>query len=141
MNTDLGDQQRGIGPLHDLQGDDGLRRCSSRSWSDCSSETTRKIFLIVDRLTAHMTASKVEAWAADASGSDRVVLPATVRPGAEPGRVPEQRHEGVDQRDWPAGESRGAAPRIQGFMIKLRHLPEHVRQYFQHPCVKYAAGT
>ena len=36
-------------------------------------------------------------------------------------------------------ESRGAE--IQGFMIKLRHLPEHVRQYFQHPCVKYAAGT
>ena len=30
---------------------------------------------------------------------------------------------------------------MQGFMIKLRHLPEHVRQYFQHPCVKYAAGT
>ena len=31
--------------------------------------------------------------------------------------------------------------RIQGFMIKLLHLPEHVRHYFQHPCVKYAAGT
>ena len=30
---------------------------------------------------------------------------------------------------------------IQGFMIKLRHLPEYVRQYFQHPCVKYAAVT
>ena len=104
------------------------------------SETTRKIFLIVDRLRAH-EAKKVEAWAAEHRDRIELYLPATVRPRAECGRVPEQRHEGVDQRDWPAGESRGVAPRYQGFMIKLRHLPEHVRQYFQHPCVKYAAGT
>ena len=39
------------------------------------------------------------------------------------------------------GSQEGLRPRIQGFMIKVRHLPEHVRQYFQHPCVKYAAGT
>ena len=74
------------------------------------SETTRKIFLIVDRLRAH-EAKKVEASGRGASGSDRVILPATVRPRAECGRVPEQRHEGVDQRDWPAGESRGVSHR------------------------------
>ena len=28
--------------------------------------------------------------------------------------------------------------RIQGFMRKLLHLPEHVRSYFEHPCVLYA---
>ena len=31
--------------------------------------------------------------------------------------------------------------RIQRFMRRLLHLPEHVRNYFQHPCVQYAAGT
>jgi hypothetical protein len=31
--------------------------------------------------------------------------------------------------------------RILGFMIKLLHLPQHVRSYFQHPCVQYAAGV
>ena len=42
------------------------------------SETTRKIFLIVDRLRAH-EAKKVEAWAAE--HRDRIeVLPAAVRP-------------------------------------------------------------
>ena len=30
--------------------------------------------------------------------------------------------------------------RMLGFMIKLVHLPQHVRNYFQHPCVQYAAG-
>ena len=50
--------------------------------------------------------------------------------------------KGSINRDWPAGESKGGCGQgIQGFMIKLRHLPEHVRPYFQHPCVKYAAGT
>jgi hypothetical protein len=30
--------------------------------------------------------------------------------------------------------------RIQGFMRKLLHLPEHVMSYFQHPSVQYAAA-
>ena len=30
--------------------------------------------------------------------------------------------------------------RIQRFMRRLLHLPEHVRNYFQHPCVQYAAA-
>ena len=104
------------------------------------SETTRKIFLIVDRLRAH-EAKKVEAWAAEHRDRIEFFFLPRYAPERNAGRVPEQRHEGVDQRDWPAGESRRIRPRIQGFMIKLRHLPEHVRQYFQHPCVKYAAGT
>ena len=36
------------------------------------------------------------------SGADRDLLPPKIRAGAEPGRVLEQRHEGGDQRDWPA---------------------------------------
>jgi transposase len=31
--------------------------------------------------------------------------------------------------------------RIEQFMSKLLHLPEHVRHYFRHPCVQYAAGV
>jgi hypothetical protein len=30
--------------------------------------------------------------------------------------------------------------RIEGFMERLRDLPERVRSYFSHPCVHYAAG-
>ena len=31
--------------------------------------------------------------------------------------------------------------RIQAFMRRLLHLPNHVPTYFQHPLVQYAAGT
>jgi hypothetical protein len=31
--------------------------------------------------------------------------------------------------------------RIQQFMRQLLHLPEHVRNYFQHPCIQYAAAN
>jgi hypothetical protein len=30
--------------------------------------------------------------------------------------------------------------RIQAFMRRLLHLPEHVMSYFQHPSVQYAAA-
>ena len=104
------------------------------------SETTRKIFLIVDRLRAH-EAKKVEAWAAE--HRDRIEL------FFLPRYAPERNADEYLNNDMKGsinatglpGSQEGLRPRIQGFMIKLRHLPEHVRQYFQHPCVKYAAGT
>ena len=104
------------------------------------SETTRKIFLIVDRLRAH-EAKKVEAWAAE--HRDRIEL------FFLPRYAPERNADEYLNNDMKGsinatglpGSQEELRPRIQGFMIKLRHLPEHVRQYFQHPCVKYAAGT
>ena len=63
-----------------------------RSRSKCR-ETTRKIFLIVDRLRAH-EAKKVNLGRG-ASGSDRAILSATVSPRAECGQVPEQ-----DMKGW-----------------------------------------
>ena len=104
------------------------------------SETTQKIFLIVDRLRAH-EAKKVEAWAAE--HRDRIEL------FFLPRYAPERNADEYLNNDMKGsinatglpGSQEGLWPRIQGFMIKLRHLPEHVRQYFQHPCVKYAAGT
>ena len=104
------------------------------------SETTRKIFLIVDRLRAH-EAKKVEAWAAE--HRDRIEL------FFLPRYAPERNADEYLNNDMKGsinatglpGSQEGLRRRIQGFMIKLRHLPEHVRQYFQHPCVKYAAGT
>ena len=104
------------------------------------SETTRKIFLIVDRLRAH-EAKKVEAWAAE--HRDRIEL--FFLPRYAPERNADEylnndMKGSINATGLPASQE-GLRPRIQGFMIKLRHLPEHVRQYFQHPCVKYAAGT
>ena len=47
---------------------------------------------------------------------------------------------GINATGLPDGNEE-LRSRILGFMIKLLHLPEHVRSYFQHPCVQYAAGV
>ena len=83
------------------------------------SETTRKIFLIVDRLRAH-EAKKVEAWAAE--HRDRIEL------FFLPRYAPERNADEYLNNDMKGsinatglpGSKRGCAE-IQGFMIKLRH--------------------
>ena len=90
------------------------------------SETTRKIFLIVDRLRAH-EAKKLEAWAAE--HRDRIEL------FFLPRYAPERNADEYLNNDMKGsinatglpGSQEGLRSRIQGFMIKLRHLPEHVR--------------
>ena len=103
-------------------------------------ETTRKVFLIVDRLKAH-EAKKVEAWTAD--HRDRIEL--FFLPRYAPERNPDEYLNndlkgGINATGLPDGNEE-LRSRILGFMIKLLHLPQHVRSYFQHPCVQYAAGV
>src|SRR5262249_1524553 len=45
-------------------------------------------------------------------GSDRGVLPAEVRAGTEPGRVPELRPQGEHQYGWLAARPRGVAREV-----------------------------
>ena len=104
------------------------------------SETTRKVFLIVDRLKAH-EAKKVEAWTAD--HRDRIEL--FFLPRYAPERNPDEYLNndlkgGINATGLPDGNEQ-LRSRILRFMIKLLHLPQHVRSYFQHPCVQYAAGV
>jgi len=47
--------------------------------------------------------------------------------------------EGINATGLPDNKEE-LRSRMLGFMIKLAHLPQHVRNYFQHPCVQYAAG-
>src|SRR5436305_11129519 len=103
-------------------------------------QSTGKILLLVDRLKAH-EAKKVEAWAAD--HGDRLEL--FFLPRHAPERNPDEYLNndlkgGINATGLPDGNEE-LRSRILGFMIKLLHLPEHVRSYFQHPCVQYAAGV
>lgn len=103
-------------------------------------ETTRKIFLIVDRLKAH-EAKKVEAWAADHQERIEIFF--------LPRYAPERNPDEYLNNDMKGGINATGLPdnkeelrsRMLGFMSKLVHLPQHVRNYFQHPCVQYAAGV
>jgi transposase len=101
--------------------------------------TTGKLFLIVDRLQAHQTPA-VKEWVA--AHSDRIeVFPL-------PRRAPERNPDEYLNNDLKGQVNAEGLPdskqdlrsRIQGFMRKLLHLPEHVRSYFQHPDAQYAAA-
>ena len=101
--------------------------------------TTGKIFLMVDRLQAHQTPA-VKAWVA--ARHDRLEL------FPLPRRAPELNPDEYLNNDLKGSVNAAGLPaskkdlrsRIQRFMRRLLHLPEHVRNYFQHPCVQYAAA-
>ena len=100
--------------------------------------TTGKIFLIADRLRAHDTA-EVRAWVA-AHGDRIEMFPL-------PRRAPERNVVEYLNNDLKGRINLEGLPdskeelreRIQRFMRGLLHLPQHVKSYFQHPCVQYAS--
>jgi transposase len=101
--------------------------------------TTGKLFLIVDRLRAHTT-PEVAAWVA--AHRDRLEV------FYLPRYAPELNADEYLNNDLKGKVNATGLPqnkhevrsRIQEFMRKLLHLPEHVMSYFQHPSVQYAAA-
>jgi len=101
--------------------------------------TTGKIFLIVDWLRAH-EAQAVAAWAA--AHQERMEL------FFLPRYAPELNADEYLNNDLKGSVNAEGLPeskpelrsRIQRFMQRLVHLPEHVRSYFQHPGIQYAAA-
>jgi transposase len=101
--------------------------------------TTGKVFLIVDRLRAHMT-PEVAAWlAAHGERLEVFYLPRYAPELNADEYLNHDLKEVVNAAGLPhnKGEVRS---RIQQFMRKLLHLPQHVMSYFQHPSAQYAAG-
>src|SRR5262249_13128425 len=101
--------------------------------------TTGKVFLILDRLRAHRTPA-VKAWLA--AHQDRIEV--FELPRYAPQRNPDEYlNNDLQGRVHEAGlphDKEGVRSRIQAFMRKLLHLPEHVMSYFRHPSVQYAAA-
>jgi transposase len=101
--------------------------------------TTGKVFLIVDRLRAHMTPA-VQAWVATHAERIEVFYLPRYAPELNPDEYLNNDLKGqVNEAGLPhdKGEERS---RMQGFMRRLLHLPEHVINYFCHPSVQYAAA-
>jgi transposase len=101
--------------------------------------TVGNVFLIVDHLKAHKD-EQVATWLAD--HSDRIEL--FYLPRRAPERNPEEYLNNdlkgqVDAEGLPDSQE-DLRSRMQRFMHRLVHLPEHVMNYFKHPCVQYAAG-
>lgn len=102
--------------------------------------TTGKIFLIVDRLAAH---EKAEADSWTIAHQDRLEM------FYLPRRAPELNADEYLNNDLKGNVHAEGLPddkpelrsHVQTFMRRLIHLPQHVMNYFKHPCVQYAAGT
>jgi transposase len=101
--------------------------------------TTGKVFLIVDRLTAHQ---KAEAAAWTAAHADRLEL------FYRPRYAPELNADEYLNNDLKGSVHAEGLPdnqqelrsHIHTFMRRLIHLPQRVMNYFKHPCVQYAAN-
>lgn len=101
--------------------------------------TVGKVFLIADRLSAH-TAPEVEEWLARHRDRIEIFYLPRYAPELNPTEYLNNDLKGqVNSSGLPhtSGEVRS---RIQAFMHKVLHLPQHVMSYFQHPCVQYAAA-
>jgi transposase len=101
--------------------------------------TTGKVFLIVDRLRAHMT-GVVPAWLAAHQDRIEVFYLPRYAPELNPD---EYLNNDLKSQVHACGLPHNKAEvrsHIQEFMRRLLHLPEHVMSYFQHPCVQYAAA-
>lgn len=97
-----------------------------------------KVFLIVDRLRAHLTPA-VDQWVA--AHHDRLeIFPL---PRYAPERNPDEylNHdlkENIHATGLPDTQEEERS-RLQDFMQTLLHLPERVMSYFRHPAVAYAS--
>jgi transposase len=100
---------------------------------------TRKIYLIVDRLKAHDT-DEVRRWLA--AHRDRIELVPL------PKSSPELNADEYLNNDMKGNVKAEGLPQnkaelrslMQTFMRRLLHLPDHIMNYFLHPCVAYAAA-
>lgn len=102
-------------------------------------ETTRKVFLILDRLPAHETKGVADWVAAHADRIELFRLPKSA-PELNAEEYLNNDLKGAINAEGLPGSREELRSRMVRFMSKLLHLPEHVRNYFLHPCVQYASG-
>lgn len=101
--------------------------------------TTGKVFLIVDRLRAHMTPA-VQAWVATHQDRIEVFYLPRYAPEVNPDEYLNNDLKGQVHKSGLPHNKGEVRSHIQEFMRRLLHLPEHVMSYFQHPSVQYAAA-
>lgn len=102
-------------------------------------DATGKVFVIVDWLPAHQAAT-VRAWVGQRQ--DKIEL------FELPRRAPELNADEYLNNDVKGNVNAAGLPpdkptlrsRLQAFMHRLVKWPEHIKSYFQHPCVQYAAA-
>jgi transposase len=100
--------------------------------------TSKKVLLIVDRLPAHV-AAKVEEWVDARPGCIDLYFLPRYAPELNPDEYLNNDLKGSVNAAGLPNDKPQLRSRIQAFMRRLLHLPEHVMSYFQHPSAQYAA--
>jgi transposase len=103
-------------------------------------ETSRKVFLIADRLPAH-EAAKVDDWVAEHRGRIELFFLPRYAPELNADEYMNNDLKGSINAASLPGSKGELRSRMEQFMSELLQLPEHVRNYFRHPCVRYAGGV
>jgi transposase len=101
---------------------------------------TRKIILIVDRLRVHESA-EVQVWLYEHRDQLEVVGLPRYAPERNPDEYLNNDVKGNLNADGPAATREELKGKLRGFMQHLGKLPEHVKAYFEHPKVTYAAAN
>jgi transposase len=94
------------------------------------TETTAKIFLILDRLRAHQT-QEVMDWVAERADRIELFWLPRYSPELNPNEYLNNDLKGAIGAEGLPNDKNELRSRIEGFMGKLLNLPEHVRSYFQ----------
>lgn len=101
--------------------------------------TARKVFLIVDRLSAH-DAGEVEDWLKGRKDRIEVFYLPRRAPELNPDEYLNNDLKGAAHEERLPDSKEELRAQIQRWMRILLHWPAHIASYFQHPCVQYAAG-
>jgi transposase len=101
--------------------------------------TTKKIFLITDRLKAH-DGDAVHEWVEAHKDRIRLFYLPKYSPELNPAEyLNNDMKETVNASGLPDNKET-LRSRMQRFMKRLLHLPEHVANYFLHPSIQYASA-
>jgi transposase len=103
------------------------------------TETTKKIYLITDRLGAH---DCEEVWDWLDEHKDRITMFLLPRrsPELNPDEYLNNDLKGNVHTDGLPHDKDELADHIHAFLLKLLRLPDHVISYFRHHCAQYAAA-
>jgi len=100
---------------------------------------SRKIFLIVDRLSVH-AAEEVQVWLYAHQHQLEIIPLPRYAPERNPDEYLNNDVKANLNADGPAATREELKEKLRSFMHHLGKLPEHIQAYFEHPKVAYAAS-
>lgn len=98
----------------------------------------RKVFLILDNLRVHHS-KIVKTWLEDNQDQIEVFYLPSYSPELNPDEYLNGDLKQSIRSGLPARSEKGLVKKTRSFMRKLQNRPKHVRNYFRHPKIAYAA--